>query len=80
MNFAPGFPSPPTLDYKSYHQYIDDILPSENPILYGLHPNAEIEFLSQISEVLFRSVLELQPREAGFGAAGGISREEKVSL
>ncbi|ESO06977.1 hypothetical protein HELRODRAFT_171012 [Helobdella robusta] len=78
LYLAPGFPNPPNLDYRGYHNYIDEMLPNENPILYGLHSNAEIDILSQTSEALFRSVFELQPRDAGFGATGGVSREEKI--
>lgn len=78
LYFAPGFPVPPNTDYKGYHTYIDECLPAESPILYGLHPNAEIEFLTKISENLFRVVFELQPRDAGAGAGSGASREEKV--
>ncbi|XP_013068368.2 dynein beta chain, ciliary [Biomphalaria glabrata] len=75
---APNFPIPPNSDYKGYHAYIDDNLPPESPYLYGLHPNAEIEFLTTRSENLFRTVFEMQPRDAGAGAGGGVSREEKV--
>jgi hypothetical protein len=46
--------------------------------LYGLHPNAEIEFLTTLSENLFRTVFEMQPRDAGAGGGAGVSREEKV--
>ncbi|CAL4184699.1 unnamed protein product, partial [Meganyctiphanes norvegica] len=60
---APGFPTPPNLDYNGYHQYIDQVLPPESPYLYGLHPNAEIGFLSVTSEHLFKTVFELQPRD-----------------
>ncbi|NXC10996.1 DYH9 protein, partial [Orthonyx spaldingii] len=76
---APGFPLPGNMDYNGYHQYIDDALPAESPHLYGLHPNAEIGFLTQRSERLLRSVLELQPRDgsAGQGAAG--TREDTVT-
>lgn len=59
-------------------QYIDDTLPAESPYLYGLHPNAEIGFLTQTSEKLFRTVLEMQPRDGGAGEGGGTTREEKV--
>ncbi|CAF4155167.1 unnamed protein product, partial [Rotaria magnacalcarata] len=48
---------------------------------YGLHSNAEIDFLTTTSEALFKTVLELQPRDAGAGAAEGGSvttREEKI--
>ncbi|CAL8281941.1 unnamed protein product [Merluccius merluccius] len=75
---APGFPIPGNTDYNGYHQYIDDALPAESPYLYGLHPNAEIGFLSQTSEKLFRTVLEMQPRDAAAGQGGGATREEKV--
>jgi len=80
MYLASGFPVPPNSDYKGYHQFIDEALPAESPVLYGLHPNAEIDFLTQTSENLFRTVFELQPRDAGAGAGSGISRDEKVQL
>ncbi|XP_070335949.1 dynein axonemal heavy chain 17 isoform X2 [Odocoileus virginianus] len=75
---APGFQIPPNLDYKGYHEYIDENLPPESPYLYGLHPNAEIGFLTVTSEKLFRTILEMQPKETDSGAGTGISREEKV--
>lgn len=59
-------------------QYIDDTLPAESPYLYGLHPNAEIGFLTQTSKKLFRTVLEMQPRDGGVGEGGGTTRDEKV--
>ncbi|XP_069917502.1 dynein axonemal heavy chain 9 isoform X8 [Oryctolagus cuniculus] len=78
LSLAPGFLLPGNMDYSGYHQYIDTELPPESPYLYGLHPNAEIGFLTQTSDKLFRTVLELQPqdRQAGDGAAG--TREEQV--
>lgn len=76
--YAPGFPSPPNSDYVGYHSYIDDMLPPESPTLYGLHPNAEIGVLTSLSETLFRTIFELQPRESGASGATGVSREDKV--
>ncbi|XP_064890570.1 dynein axonemal heavy chain 9 isoform X1 [Columba livia] len=75
---APGFPLPANMDYKGYHQYIDDALPPESPYLYGLHPNAEIGFLTQTSEKLFRTVLEMQPRDTSVGEGGVGTRDETV--
>ncbi|XP_016077900.1 PREDICTED: dynein heavy chain 9, axonemal [Miniopterus natalensis] len=75
---APGFPLPGNMDYNGYHQYIDAELPPESPHLYGLHPNAEIGFLTQTSDQLFRTVLELQPRDSQAGEGAGATREEKV--
>ncbi|KAM6050175.1 dynein axonemal heavy chain 9 [Theristicus caerulescens] len=75
---APGFPLPGNMDYNGYHQYIDDALPPESPYLYGLHPNAEIGFLTQTSEKLFRIVLEMQPWTTSMGEGGVVTREETV--
>ena len=75
---APGFSIPPNSDYLGYHKYIDSNLPSESPYLYGLHPNAEIGFLTATSENLFKTVFELQPRDAGGGGGMVTTREEKV--
>uniref|UniRef100_A0A672V8T9 Dynein axonemal heavy chain 17 n=1 Tax=Strigops habroptila TaxID=2489341 RepID=A0A672V8T9_STRHB len=75
---APGFPLPGNMDYNGYHQYIDDALPPESPYLYGLHPNAEIGFLTQTSEKLFRVVLEMQPRDTSMSDGGVGTREETV--
>lgn len=80
LYLAPGFPIPPNSDYKGYHTYIDEALPPESPYLYGLHPNAEIEFLTTLCDNLFRTVLEMQPRDSGSGGGTGASREEKVSV
>uniref|UniRef100_A0AAY3ZZJ1 Dynein heavy chain n=2 Tax=Denticeps clupeoides TaxID=299321 RepID=A0AAY3ZZJ1_9TELE len=75
---APEFLLPQSLDFIAYHQYIDDNLPAESPYLCGLHPNAEIGFLMQTSDILFRTLLEMQPRDGGSGEGAGTTREEKV--
>jgi dynein heavy chain len=76
FELAPGFISPPSSDYKDYHGYIDDNLPTESPTLYGLHPNAEINVQTKIADRLFQTMLELQPKENVSGQT--VSREEKV--
>uniref|UniRef100_A0A803SYF4 Dynein axonemal heavy chain 11 n=1 Tax=Anolis carolinensis TaxID=28377 RepID=A0A803SYF4_ANOCA len=75
---APGFLAPPNLDYIGYHKYIDEMLPVESPVLYGLHPNAEIDFLTVLSDNLFKTLLEMQPRNLLAGEVAGQSAEEKV--
>ena len=68
------------MDYVGYHTYLSEELPPESPYLYGLHPNAEIGFLTMTSEHLFRTVLEMQPRDGAGGSGSGMSKEEKVSI
>lgn len=81
LMFAPGFVAPPNLDYVGYHRYVDEALPAESPILYGLHLNAEIGFLTARSEELLRTLLEMQPRDSTAAAATPLaSREEKVCI
>ena len=53
-------------------------MPSESPVLYGLHPNAEIGFLTTTSETLFKTVFELQPRESGSSGGPVTTREDKI--
>ena len=66
------------MDYCGYHNYITDNLPPESPLLYGLHPNAEIGFLTASSDKLFKTVFELQPREGGGSSSAATSREDKI--
>lgn len=75
---CPGFKAPGNLDYVGYHQYLEDELPAESPSLFFLHPNAEIGFLTTLSEELFRIIFELQPRDAGAGGGAMVSREDTV--
>lgn len=75
---APGFSPPPNIDYAGFHQYIDDELPPESPYLYGLHSNAEIGVLTTLSEQLFKTIFELQPRDSSSSSGSGVSKEEIV--
>lgn len=76
--FAPGFLAPPNTDFHGYHTYIEESMPPESPHLYGLHPNAEIGFLNTTADNLFRTVFEMQPRDAGSSGGQTITREDKV--
>ncbi|XP_046594204.1 dynein beta chain, ciliary [Neodiprion lecontei] len=78
LQLAPGFAAPPNTDLVGYHTYIDEAMPPESPYLYGLHPNAEIGFLTTTSENLFRTVFEMQPRDAGSSGGQTVTREDKV--
>lgn len=80
MIILQGFPAPPNTDLIGYHTYIDEAIPPESPYLYGLHPNAEIGFLTMTAENLFRTVFEMQPRDTGGSGGQTVTREEKVTL
>ncbi|KAI2655454.1 Dynein axonemal heavy chain 11 [Labeo rohita] len=78
MFLCPSFPVPPDLDYTGYHSYVDERLPSESPGLYSMHPNAEIEFMTATSDALFKTLLELQPRDSSTGEGASQCTDEKV--
>lgn len=64
---------------QGYHDFIDEMLPHESPVHYGLHPNAEIEFLTVTSDNLFHTLLELQSPDAVMGEGASQTLEEKVA-
>jgi len=71
LYLAPGVPVPLSIDFKLFHNYVDEHIVSENTYLYGLHPNAEIDFLTATALNLFRFVFELQPKDVTLGKEGG---------
>lgn len=73
-----GFPFPVS-HLQGFHKFIDEMLPHESPVHYGLHPNAEIEFLTVTSDNLFHTLLELQSPDAVMGEGASQTLEEKVS-
>jgi len=70
-DMCPDFPAPAEGNFTDILAYIRTTLPTESPSLFGLHPNAEIGFMSAESETLFRTLLELQGAAAGGGDGGG---------
>jgi len=69
LTMAPGFKSPDPLkfDREAYRKYIEEKLPAEEPKMFGLHPNAEIGYLTTQGETLFSTIAEV----SGGGAGGG---------
>jgi len=61
--------------YVDYRNYIESALPAESPVLFGLHPNAEIGLLISVCDSVFEAVFTLQGGggggDGGAAAAGG---------
>jgi len=77
LEIAPGFVQPGVMDYDEYHSYIDENIPPESPYLYGLHPNAEIDYLTNTSQRLFTEVLGMIGGASSGG--GGKSKEDVIN-
>ena len=79
IEFFPRFSSPPSgTNHKMTVEYIAETFPTESPLAFGLHPNAEIGFKLREAESLCLALLSLQPRESG-GEAGA-STEDKAKM
>eukprot|EP00913_Durusdinium_trenchii_P012992 g12198.t1 len=75
---APGFKSPDAakLEYSHYVKYIEERFPPEVPQMFGLHPNAEIGFLTNQGISIFKTIAERSWRTnrndiTGGGGGGG---------
>ena len=75
LTLAPGFksPDPVKFDREAYRKYIEEKLPIEQPQMFGLHPNAEIGYLTNQSETLFSTILSV-----GGGSSSGGGDDNKV--
>lgn len=78
LTCAPGFksPDPQKFDREAYRKYIEEKLPPESPQMFGLHPNAEIGYLTTTGETLFEYILSVQG--GGSGGGGGKKKEDIV--
>ena len=66
-----SFKCPGALTYSNYIKHIEENLPPETPLAYGMHPNAEIDFMTNQCLTLFRTLVELQPKDSGGDESGG---------
>jgi dynein heavy chain len=80
LELGPGFksPDPTTLDYTGYLEYVDTQLPADSPTMFGLHPNAEIGYLTNWTAAIFDCILSLGG--GGDGGGGGNSSAIKDSM
>jgi len=76
LTLAPGFRSPDPKKFQriEYVKYVDEKLPAEDPRMFGLHPNAEIGYLTNQGEMLFQTILQC----SGGTGGGGASQKDEV--
>jgi len=79
LNLSPGFksPDPEKFDYDAYCKYIEEKTPGESPQMFGLHPNAEIGYLTSMGDTLFKTIVEVSG--GGGGGSGGAKKEDVVA-
>jgi len=70
----------PALGGKDRYLHQIEMMPgieAQTPEVFGLHPNAEIDYLTSASKELWKDLISLQPRAAG--GSGGITREAFIA-
>ena len=62
---------------EKYLEYIIGNIPMyQSPTVFGLHPNAEIQYSTNAAKRTWLNMIEMQTSDGG--AAGGINREEYI--
>jgi len=81
FEFFPKFMAPPnTLNHKQTMEFIVETFPTETPLAFGLHPNAEIGFKLREAESLCSAILTLQPRDGGGEEGNSVEDQAKMVL
>lgn len=62
---------------QEYIQYIETLPLANSPDVFGLHPDAEISYLTTSVKDMWAQLISLQPRTAD--GVGGISREDFIA-
>ena len=70
-------PDPKKTSYEDYKQIIEEKLPDEQPNMFGMHANAEINFLTNQCEYTFNTIIDIQ---GGAGIGGGDDDNNVIEL
>jgi len=73
-----SFKCPAPTNYEKYIEHIETECPPETPLAFGMDPNAEIDFRTNQCLELFKTLQEIQPKDAGAGGGGGGTLQEKI--
>jgi len=67
---------PEGLEIQQYREAIDTIPPVDSPLIFGLHPNADLTYRLKEATEMIATIVETQPKDSGGG--GGKSMDEIV--
>merc|ERR1719152_904917 len=65
-----SFRTPLPTSYDRYLEHIDEELKIDTPVAFGLHTNAEIDFRTTMSNLMFNILVELETASGGGGGGG----------
>lgn len=67
---------PEPCDLNKYIEHIQKIPLTQTPELFGLHPNAEIQYFTNAAKDLWFNIIQMQTNDVTVGS--GINREEYI--
>lgn len=77
FNFYKGYKILKFKNLVDYFSTIETMSPIDPPQAYGLHPNADITYQTNVTTTMLYTILSIQPKESGAG--GGETRESVVT-
>lgn len=67
---------PDCTEHARFLEYISSLPEKDNPLIFGLNPNADLTFRLKESVEMINTLVDTQPKEAS--GSGGMSREDEV--
>ncbi|KAK2191796.1 hypothetical protein NP493_45g04011 [Ridgeia piscesae] len=77
FHFYTGYKIPRCKRISEFLDYIEDLPAVDTPEVFGLHPNADITYQTNMAKEVLDTILSIQPKEGG-GGSGGETRETIV--
>ncbi|XP_052128978.1 dynein axonemal heavy chain 8-like [Frankliniella occidentalis] len=77
FQFYAGYPVVKFPQVEQYLTYIEEMSPTDPPMAYGLHSNADITYQTSMTTRTLSTIVSVQPKESSGG--GGDTREQVVT-
>jgi dynein heavy chain len=63
---------PEGLEIQNYRDAIDTIPPVDSPLIFGLHPNADLTYRLKDNQEMITTIIETQPKDSGGGSGKSV--------